>query len=172
MTDSTPDNLRVQDSTVTDNLRAQEAVREAIDLTRQARMEEALEIFESFLTPLSGGTIGDRRAAAAAFSFYGYCIAKVRRKYADGVKYCNVSLRANPLDPDHRANLALVYIERQDRAKAVQTLNSGLRLDRRNKRINGILTSLGRRKPPVLPFLSRNNPLNVWLGKRRANKNR
>ena len=154
-----------------DNIQAQEAVAEAVQLTRQLKTTEALTIFETFLTPLSGGTINDRRAAAAAFSYYGYCVAKVRRKYADGVKYCNISLRANPLDPDHRANLAMVYLERDDRAKAVETLNSGLRLDRRNKRLHLILESIGRRKPPVVPFFSRNNPLNIWLGKRRSVNN-
>lgn len=153
-----------------DNIQAQEAVREAVQLSRQAKTSEALTIFESFLTPLSGGTISDRRVAAGAFSYYGYCVAKVRRKYADGVKYCNISLRANPLDPDHRANLAMVYLERNDRSKAIEALNAGLRLDRKNKRLKLILESIGKRKNPVIPFLSRNNPLNIWLGKRRASK--
>lgn len=153
-----------------DNTQAQEAVAEAVKLTRQSKTSEALPIFENYLTPLSGGTISDRRSAAAAFSYYGYCVAKVRRKYADSVKYCDISLRANPLDPDHRANLAMVYLERGDRSKAVEALNAGLRLDHRNRRLHLILESIGRRKPPVLPFLSRNNPLNVWLGKRRAGK--
>ncbi|MEN8163830.1 MAG: hypothetical protein ABFS37_06855 [Acidobacteriota bacterium] len=153
-----------------DNIQAQHAVAEAVQLTRQSKASEALTIFESFLTPLAGGTISDRRIAAGAFSYYGYCVAKIRRKYADGVKYCDISLRANPLDPDHRANLAMVYLERDDRAKAIEALNAGLRLDRRNRRLHLILKSIGRRKPPVLPFLSRNNPLNIWLGKRRATK--
>ncbi len=153
-----------------DNTQAQHAVAEAVQLTRQSKISEALTSFETFLTPLSGGTIGDRRVAAGAFSYYGYCVAKIRRKYAEGVKYCDISLRANPLDPDHRANLAMVYLERDDRAKAIEALNAGLRLDRRNRRLHLILESIGRRKPPVIPFLSRNNPLNIWLGKRRTEK--
>ncbi len=158
------------DNTSPDNIQAQDAVAEAVQLTRQSKTSEALTIFESFLTPLSGGTISDRRVAAGAFSYYGYCVAKVRRKYADGVKYCNISLRANPLEPDHRANLAMVYLERDDRGKAVETLNAGLRLDRRNKRLHLILESIGRRQPPVLRFFSRNNPVNIWLGRRRSAK--
>ncbi|MCK5378658.1 MAG: hypothetical protein KAJ78_04605 [Acidobacteria bacterium] len=153
-----------------DNTQAQHAVAEAVQLTRQSKTSEALTIFESFLTPLSGGTISDRRVAAGAFSYYGFCVAKIRRKYADGVKYCNISLRANPLDPDHRANLAMVYLERDDRSKAIEALNAGLRLDRRNKRINLILESIGRRQQPPISFLSRNNPVNIWLGKRRSDK--
>ena len=160
-------NFGVNDGTH-DNTAAQDAVYSAMFLTADGNIEEAIEIFEQNLKLLSEGTIGDRRVAASAFSYYGLCVAKVRRRYAEGVKYCQISLRTNPLDPDHRANLAMVYLEREDRSKAVEALNAGLRLDSRNKRINRVLDIIGRRRPPVIPFLSRNNPLNVWLGKKRA----
>ncbi len=155
-----------------DNTKAQGTVREAVELARNAKVTEALPLFEKHLSVLAEGTINDRRSAAAAFSYYGLCVARVRRKYAEGVKYCEISIRANPLDPEHRANLAMVYLERNDRARAVETLTSGLRLDRRNRRINSILDSIGRRQPPAIPFLSRDNPLNIWLGKRRARSSR
>jgi len=150
-----------------DNTTAQQAALNAKALTIEGKVEEAIELFEQNLKLLSQGTIADRRIAASAFSFYGLCVAKVRRRYAEGVKYCQISLRSNPLDPDHRANLAMVYLERDDRSKAVEALNAGLRLDSRNKRINRVLDIIGRRRPPVIRFLPRNNPLNVWLGKRR-----
>jgi len=153
-----------------DDVQAHDEVAEAVSLTKEGQYEEALHSFEKHLDRLAGGTIGDKRVSASAFSYYGLCVAMVRRRYADAVKYCQISLRTNPLEPQHRANLALVYMERNDRAKAVETLNSGLRLDGRNRRIHRILDDLGRRKPPVIPFLSRDNPLNVWLGKKRAAK--
>lgn len=143
-------------------------VKEAIRLTRQERFEDALQLFEAHLTGLSGGTIADRRLAATAFSYFGLCVAVVRRKYAQAVEYCNVSLKANFMDPDHRANLAQVYLERGDRQKAVETLNAGLRLEPSNSQINLIFDRIGRRRRPVISFLSRDNPLNVWLGKRRS----
>jgi tetratricopeptide (TPR) repeat protein len=151
-----------------DNTAAQDAVYSATSLAIEGKVEQAIEIFELNLKLLSEGTIADRRVAASAFSYYGLCVAKVRRRYAEGVKYCQISLRSNPLDPDHRANLAMVYLERDDRPKAVEALNAGLRLDSRNRRINRVLDIIGRRRPPVIPFLSRNNPLNIWLGKKRA----
>jgi len=146
----------------------QERIKDAIRLTRQEEFDQALTLFESHLPGLSGGTIADRRLAAAAFSYYGLCVAMVRRKYSQAVDYCNVSLKANFMDPDHRANLAQVYLERGDRRKAVETLNAGLRLEPNNTQINLIFDQIGRRRRPVVPFLSRDNPLNVWLGKRRA----
>ncbi len=145
-----------------------ERVKEAIRLTRDEKFGEALPVFESNLPRLSGGTIADKRLAAAAFSYYGLCVAVVRRKYSQAVEYCNVSLKANFMDPDHRANLAQVYLERGDRRKAVETLSAGLRLEPRNTQINRIFDRIGRRQPPVISFLSRDHPLNVWLGKRRA----
>jgi tetratricopeptide (TPR) repeat protein len=147
---------------------AQQAVRNAVKLTREGHLAEALTIFEEHLAGLTKGTPGARRLAGAAFSYFGVCLAAHRKKYAEAVQYCEISLRINPLDPEHRTNLALVYLERDERERAFETLNAGLRLDRKNRRINLILDSLGRRRPPVVPFLSRQNPINIWLGRRRA----
>ncbi len=144
-------------------------VKEAIQLTRDEQYETALQIFEQDLPPLANGGISEKRLAASAFSFFGLCVAMVNRKYAQAVEYCNVSLKSNFLDPDHRYNLALVYLERNDRKKAIETLNAGLRLSPNNTQINVILDKIGRRRPPVLSFLSRDNPLNIWLGKMRNN---
>lgn len=148
-----------------------ESVLEAVRLTRDDRFEEALEQFESTLPKLTGGDLSDKRVAAGAFSYYGVCVAMVRRRYAEAVEYCNVSLRSNSLDPEHKANLALVYLERNDRAKAVEILSSGLRLDPSNRSLNLVLDQIGRRGKPPIPFLSRSNPLNVWLGKRLRRSN-
>jgi Tfp pilus assembly protein PilF len=90
-----------------------------------------------------------------------------RRKYAEALKYCNVSVKANFMDPEHRINLALVYLERNDRKNAVRNLEAGLRLQPSNKRIQQIFAEIGRRKPVTFSFLSRDNPINVWLGRLR-----
>jgi len=142
-----------------------EIVKEAIQLTRQERFSEAIETFETLLPQLSSGDLADKRVAVSAFSFYGLCVAMVKRRYAKGVEYCNVSLRSNSFDPDHRYNLARVYLERGERKKAVEALNAGLRLQPDNRRIQSIFDQIGRRQPPVLPFLARSNLFNIWLGK-------
>jgi tetratricopeptide (TPR) repeat protein len=147
-------------------------VKEAIALTRQEDYETAIEIFEDHLSNLSGGDLSDKRMAAAAFSYYGLCVAMVRHRYAEAVKFCEISLRTNFLDPDHRYNLAMVYLERNDRKKAVETLNAGLRLAPNNTKINVVFNTIGRRKRPPIAFLSRDNPLNIWLGKMRHDSRR
>ncbi len=155
---------------MTDTTSAQQRIARAIDLTRKEQYEEALELFDAHLPTLTSGTLEDKRVAAGALSFYGICVAKVRRKYGEAVKYCNISIRSNMFDPDHRYNLALVYLERDDRRRAVESLSAGLKLKPGHPGINRIFDIIGRRRKPVIPFLPRNNPLNVWLGRRRRKK--
>jgi tetratricopeptide (TPR) repeat protein len=146
-------------------------VQEAVSWTRTGEYEEAIGIFEDFLPTLSSeGDLADKRFAASAFSYYGLCVAMVRRKYAEAIKYCNLSVKANFMDPEHRINLALVYLERDDRRNAVKNLEAGLRLHPSNKRIHQIFNEIGRRKPVLFAFLSRDNPLNVWTGRLREPK--
>ena len=74
------------------------------------------------------------------------------------------------MEPEHRINLAQVYLERDDRRKAIENLEAGLRLEPSNRRIHKIFEQIGQRQPPVISFLSRGNPINIWLGKMRAPK--
>jgi tetratricopeptide (TPR) repeat protein len=148
-----------------------EKIEEAVSWTRDEEYEQAIGVFEDYLAELSKeGDLGEKRFAASAFSYYGVCVAMVRRKYAEAIKYCNLSVKANFMDPEHRINLALVYLERDDRKNAVKNLEAGLRLHPSNKRIHKIFREIGRRKPVMFSFLSRDNPLNVWIGKMREPK--
>lgn len=148
-----------------------EKIQEAIAWTRSERFEEAVEVFEKYLPVLSSeGELTDKRFAAAAFSYYGLCVAMVKHKYAEALKYCNLSVKSNFMEPEHRINLALVYLEREDRKNAVRNLEAGLRLDPSNQRIHRIFAEIGRRKPVTFSFLSRRNPINVWLGRLREPK--
>jgi len=147
-----------------------ERIQDAVVWTREEKYADAIDVFERYLSPLSEGDLQDKRVAAATFSYYGLCVAMVKRKYADAVKYCNISVRSHFMDPEHRINLAQVYLERDDRRKAIENLEAGLRMQPSNQRINQIFEEIGQRSRPSIAFLSRRNPLNVWLGKIRAPK--
>lgn len=148
-----------------------EKVQEAISWTRSEHYQQAITVFEDHLPVLSSdGDLQDKRFAAAAFSYYGLCLAMVRHKYADALRYCNISIKANFLEPEHRINIALVYLERDDRKNAVENLEAGLRLQPSNKRIHKIFAEIGRRKPVTFTFLSRRNPINVFFGRLREPK--
>ena len=145
-----------------------EKIQEAVTWTREERFEEAIEIFEDHLSNLSEGDLQDKRLAAFAFSYYGLCMAMVKHKYAEALKYCNISVKANFMEPEHRLNLAQVYLERDDRRKAIEHLEAGLRLEPSNRRIHKIYDEIGQRQPPAISFLSRTNPINIWLGRMRV----
>ena len=140
----------------------------AVELTKQKKYEDALTIFEECLPQLSSHDVRDKPVLSRSSSFYGVCVAVVNRKYAEAVKYCNISLKSQFMDPDHHTNLGLVYLERDDRGSAIEQFHAGLRIQPKNVRIHSILNDIGRRKAPVLSFLPRSNPLNVWLGRRRS----
>ena len=146
-------------------------VQDAVSRARQEKYEEAISVFEKYLPILSSeGDLQDKRLAAASFSYYGVCVAMVKHKYADAIKYCNVSVKANFLEPEHRINLALVYLKRDDRKNAVQHLEAGLRLQPSNKRIHKIFKEIGQRKAVMFTFLSRRNRINQWIGRLREPK--
>ncbi len=146
-------------------------VRDAVTWTRNECYEKAIEVFEKYLPILSSeGDLQDKRVAAGCFSYYGVCLAMVRHKYAEAVKYCNISIKANFMEADHRINLALIYLERDDRRKAVENLEAGLRLQPSNKRIEQIFGQIGRRQRVMFGFLNRRNPINVAIGRMRVPK--
>ncbi len=147
-----------------------QAVADAIALTREEKYEDAVVAFERFLPALSSGTDDDKRLAASAFSFYGLCFAEVRKQYLDAKKYCELSLKVHPKDPDHYENLARVHLLAQSRKGAIEALFDGLQYDPKHPGINEVFNAIGRRRDPVIAFLPRDNILNVYLGKRRHEK--
>jgi len=120
----------------------------------------------------ASGNQDDKVFAASALSYYGLCLAKVRRRYSEAAKYCRLSLRVHPREGDHYANLATVYLEANDRRQAVQTLERGLRHAPDNRELNRIYDGIGRRKRPVIRFLPRDFFLNRWLGQRLRKRDR
>lgn len=139
---------------------------EAVLKVRTEEYAPAMEVFEQHLPRLSAGSHDDKLFAASALSYYGVCLAVVRRRYSEGAKYCRLSLRVHPREAEHYANLARVYLEANDRRQTVQALERGLRYDSENRELNRIFDLIGRRRPPVIRFLPRDFFLNRWLGKR------
>jgi tetratricopeptide (TPR) repeat protein len=132
--------------------------------------EEAIEIFEKYLPKLSSGSKQDKIVAASAFSYYGLCIAALRKQYSDAVKYCHLSLKVQRSNVEHYENLGKIHLLGRNRRGAVEAFFKGIEVDPDYKPINAILEKIGRRKDPVIVFLPRDNILNRYLGKRRHEK--
>jgi len=142
-------------------------VTEAILQTRVEGFGVALEVFERYLPQLAAGSKEEKLLAASAFSYYGLCVARARRRYGDAVRYCTLSTRVQRSRPEHYENLGRVHLAFNNRKKAVEAFFKGLNCDPDDAAINRILDSIGRRREPVLTFLSRDSFLNMWLGRRR-----
>jgi tetratricopeptide (TPR) repeat protein len=132
--------------------------------------EEAAEIFATHLPVLAGGTDDDKIISASAFSYYGLCIASLYKQYSEAIEYCNVSMRVQPSNPEHYENLGKIYLLMRNRRKAIEAFFEGLEREPSNTSINRILSRIGKRREPVISFLSRDFPVNVWLGRKRHDK--
>lgn len=122
---------------------------------------------------------GDLSAAHAAFerahrkdpraprlmSWYGVTLVLVERNSNLGVLLCDQALRLAGADVELLVNQARVHLALNQRERAVRSIARGLELWPDDARLLAARDALGTRREPVLPFLSRNNPLNRVLGR-------
>jgi tetratricopeptide (TPR) repeat protein len=132
--------------------------------------EEAAKIFAEHLPRLASGSDDDKIISASAFSYYGLCVARLYKKYSEGIEYCQISMRVQPTNPEHCENLGKIYLLMRNRRKAVDAFHQGLEREPGNAAITRILNRIGKRREPVIPFLSRDFPVNIWLGRKRHEK--
>jgi tetratricopeptide (TPR) repeat protein len=145
-------------------------IKYAVRLTQDEKYAEALRLFEMYLPLLSSGADEEKRLLTRSSSYCGVCLAVERHRFKEAFEYCQISLNGDLPDPDHHVNVALVYLQRNDRRMAVKHLHAGLELQPKHSRSHVLLYKIGRRHQPVIPFLSRSNRINVWLGRRRAGR--
>lgn len=98
------------------------------------------------------------------YSYLGYGIALRQSRLDEGLKLCQHSIKVEFYQPENYVNLARLQLLRKDRSGAVRTIRSGLKVDPQNADLLVLHRDLGIRKLPVLPFLSRSNPINRFLG--------
>lgn len=106
-------------------------------------------------------------------SYYGCLDAIVNKNFRSGIDMCNHAIRtlreALPFGneifyPVLFLNLGKAYLAAGKRKNGVEALYKGLRFDNDNREILKELKRIGIRKKTPLPFLSRSNPLNKYLG--------
>lgn len=116
----------------------------------------------------------------SGLSYYGYCIAKTRKSYREAIELCERAVKERPDDPAHWANLTEVLMMANRRVKAIYTIDEAIKRFPRTKLLQDLRVWVGRRRPPVIPFLDRSNPINVilghmrhtWIESRESKKNR
>jgi tetratricopeptide (TPR) repeat protein len=96
-------------------------------------------------------------------SYLAYCIAKERGQFQLSVSLCEKAIALEPDRSAHYLNLGKIYLMTGKINDAVRTFRDGLR-NEANKQILAELDRIGTRKPPVISFLKRSNPINKYLG--------
>ena len=96
-------------------------------------------------------------------SYFAFCIAKERGQSSKAISLCEESIKKEPDNSAHYLNLGRIYLLIDKRADAINVFREGLKYEL-NSQIVDELNRIGTRKPPVIPFLKRDNPLNKYLG--------
>jgi tetratricopeptide (TPR) repeat protein len=97
-------------------------------------------------------------------SYLGFCIAKERGQVQKGIQFCREALQKEPENPLHYLNLGKIFMTAGNKQEALRTFREGLARGL-NQEITDLLNAIGTRKPPVIPALGRDHPINKYLGK-------
>lgn len=146
----------------------QEWIRRGIQAARQKEYEKGLVYLAEAYRRLSRGPEG--KIPPAALSYYGLCLAMHKGRVKEAAEFCQIAVEREFYNAEHYLNLGQVWIVGRSRRKAVDALDRGLAIDPNHSELNRARASLGVRKRPVIPFLHRDNPLNVSLGRMRSSK--
>ena len=93
----------------------------------------------------------------------GFCIAKQRGQFTRAYELCRSAIEHDPVNPLHYLYLGKVYLIAGNSFEALQTFRKGMILGG-SPELEQMLAVIGIRKAPVIPFLSRDNLLNKYLG--------
>ncbi|HYM60583.1 MAG TPA: tetratricopeptide repeat protein [Thermoanaerobaculia bacterium] len=107
---------------------------------------------------------------AKGLSYFGLTLALVQKEYRTAIELCKRAIQLQFYEPDHYANLALVYLAAGQRKKAIEIAEQGLKEHEDHPRLLEARKAIGIRARPALPFLDRSNPVNVALGQKRHAK--
>jgi tetratricopeptide (TPR) repeat protein len=99
-------------------------------------------------------------------SYYGLCIG-MRGDHAGAERLCRRAAKLNPVSPIILVNLGRILLEQGFRKEARDFFSRAYAIDNTNSAAALELSGMGVRRQPVIPFLSRDNPLNCFLGKLR-----
>jgi tetratricopeptide (TPR) repeat protein len=109
----------------------------------------------------------DAKHPAALLSHYGLCLALHRGRIREAVEFCQLAIEREFYNGDNYFNLARVFEAGRSRRKMIDAIERGLSVDARHVGLLKMKVLIGIRRPPVVPFLHRDHPLNVSLGRLR-----
>ena len=145
---------------------AEESFDKGMKALIDGRAREALAFFEAAIALEK--KFGRAKPQARYLSQYGLCLGTVTSNKREGIKFCREATTLEEYNPDLHWNLGRAYLAARRRREAHQALMRGLSLQPDHRGIASELRRMGVRRKPMLPFLSRDNPLNMFLGRLRT----
>jgi len=139
-------------------------VSRAVALCRAGKWREGRDA----LARLSHLTTQNLRLPAEYYAYLGYCVARFDHRIAEGVRLCEHGIALDPENAEAHLSLARVHKLANRRRQGIQALRNGLRFEPNNDELHDLHLEYGVRRRPVVPFLSRHNPVNVLLGRWRS----
>ena len=112
-------------------------------------------------------TRNGERVPPTALSLYALTLA-YQNRMKDAIDTCRLALRRDPDNPTSRFHMARIYLLADSRRRAFEELQKGLAMSPKNADLLALQKELGARRKPVIALLSRDNPINVKLGKARS----
>lgn len=102
--------------------------------------------------------------SALVSSYLGYCLAKEKKDFDQAVMLCQRAIELEPSNALHYLNMARVLTTMERKGHALKILRRGLQVQRHPQLLQE-LRRLGLRRRPVFPFLKREHPMNIHLGR-------
>lgn len=145
---------------------AEDSFRQGMSAFEEGRGREAMAFFEAAIKLEK--RFGARMPQARYLSHYGLCLGTVMRRRREGVRYCREAANLEAYNADIQCNLGRVLLAAGIRKEAYRAFIAGLKMDPGHAGIVRELKQMGIRRRPVLPFLARDNRLNIMLGRIRS----
>jgi len=145
---------------------AEESFGIGIEALTEGQNRKAMAMFEAAIELEKRS--GVNRPQPRYLSYYGLCLGMETKKLHEAVKFCREAVSRENFNADMYFNLGRVLLKAGQRREGYEALKNGLRLHPNHKGIIRELRRIGVRRRPVIPFLSRNSPLNRLLGRMRS----
>lgn len=136
------------------NQEAEKHFTKGLHAFHQGRTLTALALFEKAIS---------MESTPLYLSYFAVCIAKERGQVRKALSICKETIGLDPGNSFHYLNLGRVFLLTGNKLEAAKAFRDGLNHNT-NPEIIAELNRLVIRKPPVFPFLRRENFINKYAG--------
>ena len=147
--------------------RAESTFQQGMDLMQRGHSREALAFLRAAVD-LDDGRPGRYAGQARYESYYGLCLSRHSSRQREALTHCRKAVQMEAYRADVWLNLGRVAQAAGRRGEAYRAFEQGRLLDPTHAGIAKELRKFGIRRPPVVAFLPRQSPLNVFLGRLRT----